>query len=479
MSQRDPKREFAVDVVERLRRAGHTALWAGGCVRDFLLGREPQDYDVATDAQPRQVCRLFGRGRTLTVGASFGVVVVLGPKAAGNVEVATFRTEGPYLDGRHPEHVSFSTPEEDARRRDFTINGMFYDPVEERALDFVGGEQDLKERIVRAIGSPHDRMREDKLRMLRAIRFAATLDFVLDESTATAIREMAEQIHVVSAERIAHELRRMLVDAHRRRAIELASDTGLLAQVLPELTPLLDAHGKPSSPSLAGGELAADEPPQPDWDTTLQMLQHLDAPRFELAAAVLFRLVEWAASQAPQPADLPDTSLASGCVPHVRAICRRLRLSNHETDDICWLVSHQDDLADAQSLPLPALKRLLSHRLGSELRALTRATELATTGQTSSAAFCEDYLRDTPRKEIDPPPLITGADLIARGFPPGPQFKRLLDTIRDAQLNGEIRTPREALEIAERLQAEEPVQQGTSPSVPNLSDEDDGKPKRT
>ena len=237
MTTSSPAREFAVEIVRKLRAAGHTALLAGGCVRDLLLGREPKDFDVATTARPEQVRDLFGHRRTLAVGASFGVIVVVPPRGseAGQVEVATFRTEGPYQDGRRPESVAFCTPEEDAQRRDFTINGMFYDPVEARVLDFVGGEADLAARVLRAIGDPHARMREDKLRMLRAVRFAATLDFMLDEVTAAAVREMAHEIVVVSHERIAQELRRMLVDTHRRRAVELCDSVGLLSVILPEV----------------------------------------------------------------------------------------------------------------------------------------------------------------------------------------------------------------------------------------------------
>ena len=241
MSSADRQREFAVDVVRRLQEAGFRALWNGGCVRDFLMGRVPKDYDVATDARPDAVRSLFGHRRTLAVGASFGVIIVLGPKQAGNVEVATFRTEGPYLDGRRPEHVDFASPEEDAQRRDFTINGMFYDPISEQVHDYVGGEKDLAAGVVRAIGRPADRMAEDKLRMLRAVRFAATLDFQLDAATADAVRAMAPEIHVVSAERIAQELKKMLVDPHRRRAIELAHETNLLLEILPELKPVFDA----------------------------------------------------------------------------------------------------------------------------------------------------------------------------------------------------------------------------------------------
>ena len=257
MQQQEQNRQFAVDVVRPLKDAGCTALRAGGCVRDFLLGRTSKDFDVATDARPDDVRNLFGHRRTLAVGASFGVSVVRAPRGVEDVEVATFRTEGPYLDGRRPEHVSFTTPEEDAQRRDFTINGLFYDPIEQQVFDFVDGERDLRAGIVRAIGDPHDRMTEDKLRMLRAVRFAATLEFELDTVTAAAVRNMAAQMLVVSAERIAQELRRMLVDGHRMRAMQLTAEVGLLPVILPEVALLIS------------------ESDSPHWERTLHMLDLL------------------------------------------------------------------------------------------------------------------------------------------------------------------------------------------------------------
>ena len=406
MTTSSPPREFAVEIVRKLRAAGHTALLAGGCVRDLLLGREPKDYDVATTARPEQVRDLFGHRRTLAVGASFGVIVVVPPRdsGAGQVEVATFRTEGPYQDGRRPESVAFCTPEEDAQRRDFTINGMFYDPIEARVLDFVGGEADLAARVIRAIGDPHARMREDKLRLLRAVRFTATLDFALDETTAAAVREMASEITVVSHERIAQELRRMLVDSHRRRAVELCADVGLLSVILPELS-----------------ELANDEP-------TLAMLSLLETPSFKLAFSALLHLL---------PAKLT-----------VHDICRRLRLSNDETDQIVWLVAHQDDLANAPSQTLPRLKRTLAHPYRDDLIALLRVKRLAHAADMQPVLFCDEYLARTPQSVIDPLPLISGDDLKSLGLKPGPEFKTLLDSIRDAQLNGEITTHEQALALA-------------------------------
>ena len=246
------QRRFAVEVVHKLRNAGFEAFWAGGCVRDQLLGRTPKDYDVATNATPLQIRELFGRRRTLAIGASFGVITVIGSKAAGMIEVATFRKDAAYSDGRHPDHVTFSSAREDAARRDFTINGLFYDPLEDRIIDFVGGQDDLTSKTIRAIGNPRERFAEDKLRMIRAVRFSATFDFALEEETRAAIREMADQIGVVSPERIAMEMRRMLVDASCVAAVRLLLSTNLAAAVLPEI---VTKNGEQSQlPSPVTGE---------------------------------------------------------------------------------------------------------------------------------------------------------------------------------------------------------------------------------
>ena len=399
-----PQHQFAIEIVGKLRSAGHEALFAGGCVRDALLGREAKDYDVATTARPDEVRKLFGHKRTLAVGASFGVIMVLGPKEAGQVEVATFRTEGEYLDGRRPESVEFCTPEEDAKRRDFTINGMFYDPIEERVLDFVGGAADLTAKMIRAIGDPHERVKEDKLRMLRAVRFAATLDFLLDPTTADAIREMSSELIVVSAERITQELKKMLVDVHRRRAIELADDVGLIRIVFPELDPIRR---------------------ESEWQVTLRRLELLEKPSFELAMAALLK-------------PLSDT-------PVVGYILRRLKLSNDENDRIAWLVAHQGDLDNAPSLSLAALKRTLAHPYCEDLLKLGRADRIANSLSLKPIEFCEDFLARTPMEVIDPIPFVTGDDLIALGLKPGPRFKSVLVSIRDAQLNLQIVSREEAI----------------------------------
>ncbi len=404
------QREFATDVVRRLREAGFVAYFAGGCVRDLLLGRAAKDYDVATSARPEQVRELFGRRKTLAVGESFGVIIVIGPKPAGQVEVATFRTDGEYQDGRRPTDVAFCSPEEDAQRRDFTINGMFYDPVDSRVLDYVGGEADLAKGVIRAIGDPRARMTEDKLRMLRAVRFTATLEFQLDPATADAIRSMSDQLHVVSAERIAQELHKMLLDPHRRRAMELCEAVGLLRVVLPEVS-------VGSSPWAVG--------------KTGKMLALLDGPSFPLAFAALLHELS---------------------VEVVRDIGRRLRLSNDELDRTAWLIAQQDVLRSAPAMTLASLKRLLAHPHRDELLTLLRVKLLAEEADLHPVLFCEEFLANTPPEVLDPPPLISGNDLIRQGLKPGPRFKLLLEEIRDSQLNGEITTAEEALTLARRLQ---------------------------
>ncbi len=395
---------FALEIVLQLRAAGHIALFAGGCVRDSLLGREAKDYDIATTARPEQVRKLFGHRRTLAVGASFGVIMVLAPQGGGQVEVATFRTEGPYLDGRRPESVAFCTPEEDARRRDFTINGMFFDPVEQRVLDFVSGEQDLNAKIVRAIGNPHERFREDKLRMLRAVRFTATLGFSLDPETADAIRAMASELIVVSSERIAQELKKMLLDPHRRRAIQLTEDVELIRVIFPEL----DSVRR-----------------QSEWSLILNGLEALRHPTFELAMALLLKELR--------------------TQPNPRTICLRLRLSNDETDRITWLVAHQSDLDDAPALCLANLKQILAHRYRDDLLEMHRVQQVATSSPLDSYQFCVHFLKNTPPEVLDPVPFVTGDDLITMGFKPGPRFKSILDTTRMAQLNLELLSRDEAL----------------------------------
>lgn len=419
--QADPQRDFAEVVVRQLRDAGFTALWAGGCVRDLLVGLTPKDYDVATDARPEQVREVFGRRKTLAVGESFGVIIVLGPnKAAGQVEVATFRNDGQYIDGRRPESVEFSSPEEDAHRRDFTINGMFYDPVEKKVLDYVGGEADLKRGVLRAIGTARHRFEEDKLRLLRAVRFAATFDFALEEDTAQAAREMASQITVVSAERIAQELRRMLSHRNRAVAIRLCREANLLPHILPELD------------AVSGDEQL--------WRELLTALSALGEVEFPIGLGLLFCSVIDQSGLAEKPAS--QVVLDAG---------KRLRLSNDEIQHAEWLVRFRDVLRSAPELSLARLKRVLAEPLAGDLLALLEARLYAAGSSCEPVEFCRRFLAETPAEVINPPTLISGDQLIASGFRPGPRFKHILEVVRDAQLNLEISTSDEAMDLARRI----------------------------
>lgn len=402
---------FATEVVRRLRLAGFEAYWAGGCVRDRLMGRTPKDYDVATSARPEQVRQLFGPRRTLAVGAAFGVVNVRGPRRAGQVEVATFRQDAIYSDGRHPDHVTFSSPAADAARRDFTINGLFYDPLEDRVIDYVGGQQDLANRLIRAIGDPYQRFAEDKLRLLRAIRFAATFEFALEPTTFEAICHMAPQILVVSAERIAAEMERMLLDVHRSRAVRLLVEAGLAKAILPEIV------------SPEAGQTDRIEP-------ALALLDHLRQPSFPLAlAALLHRFVD---------------------APGAAAVCRRWRLSNHQTERTAWLVAHHDALRQARDAPWSRLQPLLVAEGITELLAMEEAACEAGWGDAANLAYCRALLQQ-PQEVLNPPPLLTGDELLRMGIPPGPQYRVLLCRVREAQLDGQLRTQAEAIEFVQRL----------------------------
>ncbi len=436
MTAGDNQREFAITVVRRLQAAGFQALWAGGCVRDLLLNETPGDYDVATDARPEQVQNLFGPRKTLAIGASFGVIQVRGPQRGCDVEVATFRTEGPYGDGRRPDHVRFSSPEEDAQRRDFTINGMFYDPLIEQVFDYVGGRDDLARGIVKAIGEPRARFQEDKLRMLRAVRLAARFNFRLDGATARAATEMAGEILVVSRERITQELKKMLVHERRSQALELARQLKLALPILPELAELFTN----SDPETATAR----------WRGTLRRVDRLHAPSFELAlATLLYDLTPGIAEPKPHHGAATLSSHRETAALH--ALGRRMRLANHETELITWLTLHRRALVDAPTLALSQLKRLAAHPAFVELIKLHRAAAEADHCDLAPVDFCEEFLQRTPPEEIAPPPLLTGADLIGHGLQPGAQFSELLTRVRDAQLEGTIATVGEALALVDQI----------------------------
>ncbi len=436
------EREFAISVVRRLQEAGHQALWAGGCVRDELLGLVPKDYDVATNARPEQVRRLFRR--TVAVGISFGVVEVLGPRTNPEplkVQVATFRSDVGYSDGRRPDQVVFSSAQEDALRRDFTINGMFYDPLHDKLLDYVGGQEDLKARVLRAIGDPAVRFEEDKLRLLRAVRIATRFDLAIDPATASAIQAMAGKITVVSAERIAEELRQLLVHPRRSRGLNLLLDLGLVHAILPELVPM---KGLPQGP-----------PGAPDGDLWNHVLKVLDllgpAPSVPLALGTLLHDVG-------KPRTLGRTPERYTFYYHEHVGSRmaddlavRLKLSNDERKRIVWLVEKHQYLCDAQHMRPSKLKTILIHPGIRELLALHRADALAWGRSTEHVEYCEFLLDTLTPEELNPLPLITGDDLKQLGLEPGPRYKKILDAVRETQLEGTITTRAQALELVDGL----------------------------
>jgi poly(A) polymerase len=441
------EREFAVSVVRRLHEAGHQALWAGGCVRDELLGLAPRDYDVATSAPPDDVKKLFRHH--VAVGESFGVIMVLGARRGQGeiqqVEVATFRNDGEYIDGRHPEVVVYSSAREDALRRDFTINGMFFDPLKSELIDFVGGQEDLHARVLRAIGDPAIRFREDKLRLLRAVRIATRFELAVEPATAAAIRAMADQINVVSAERIAKELRELLVHPRRVRGLNLLFELGLLEPILPELLPMKGLpQGPPRQPT---GDL---------WDHVLWVMDLLGpAPSFPLALATLLHDVG-----KPRTVGRTPERYTFHSHEHVGArlagdLCRRLKLSNDERMRVVWLVERHQYLADAHRLRPSKLKAILVDPGIHELLALHRADALASGRDIEHVEYCERLLREWTADDLFPAPLLTGGDLKRHGLQPSPLFKRLLDAVREAQLDGTIRTTPEAWELVERLRREE------------------------
>ncbi len=422
MPQLDPEKQrgFAIEVVRKLRARGFEAFWAGGCVRDRLLGRAPKDYDVATTAKPAEIRDIFGARRTVAVGAAFGVITVLGPKPAGQVEVATFRQDSAYSDGRHPDSVEFSTPQADAERRDFTINGLFYDPLEDRVIDFVGGQDDLARGIVRAIGDAQQRFSEDKLRLLRAVRFAASFHFTLDLPTRQAIEAMAAQVTVVSPERIAAEMRLMLVHRSRAQAVDLLREVGLLEAVLPEL----------SAANQAGVLTATGRPAEEAWVTTLDVLDALVEPTFPLAlAAVLHAFVDGPGSE---------------------VVSRRWKLSKHDIQRTRWLVEQQSALLAARHAAWPRLQRLLISAGIDELLRLHEAVAQAQGHPTDDVEHCRRLLQ-MPAEELDPAPLLTGDDLIVHGVPRGKPYQALLEAVRDAQLDKKISTKEQALALVDQL----------------------------
>jgi poly(A) polymerase len=427
-------RQLADSISETLRRNGYQALLAGGCVRDLLLGRSPLDYDIATDALPDQVMPLFPG--SLAVGAQFGVVFI--PGDGFKVEVATFRSDGNYSDGRRPDQVVYTkSPEQDVKRRDFTINGLLMDPETGEVFDFVGGQADLKVGVIRAIGNPDRRFAEDKLRLMRAVRFAARFGFAIDPETFRAVQGHASEITVVSAERLRDELTKLLTEGAARQGLQLLDETGLLEQVLPEVA------------AMKGVKQPPQYHPEGDvWTHTLLMLTELPmgtAPT--LAWGVLLHDVGKPPTFRPM-AETGDRIRFDGHVDvGVRMgeeICRRFRFSNEDTQQILALIANHMRFKDVERMRPATLKRFVRLPRFQEHMELHRLDCSSSNRRLQSYNFVARMLKETPPEQIRPAKLLTGNDLCELGYKPGPLFSQILTSLEDAQLEGQVHTQEEA-----------------------------------
>ena len=422
---------LAADIVRRLRAAGHEAYLAGGCVRDRLLGRAPLDWDVATSARPEAVRALFPR--TVPVGAQFGVILVV--EDGARFEVATFRSDDAYLDGRRPSAVHFGSARDDAGRRDFTINALFEDPLTGEVHDFVGGVADLRAGVIRAIGDANARIAEDRLRMLRAVRFAARLGFRIDSATHTAIVTAAPTLGDIAAERIGDEIVKTLTEGGARRGFELLAETGLLPVVLPEVD------------RMRGVQQSPDYHPEGDvWQHTLSLLQQLPAGAPETLAlgALLHDVAK------PQCAGRKGERITFYGHPALGAdlavaICQRLRRSRTTWERVDYLVRHHLRLTQAPEMRLATLKKMLAEEGFEELCRLARLDALASNRDLRYVLFCERRRAELRAEELQPPRLLTGADLLTMGYAAGPRIGEILRMLEDAQLEGEV-TSRAAAE---------------------------------
>jgi poly(A) polymerase len=442
----------ATRMVRVLRQEGHSAYLVGGCVRDLLLGREPADYDVATSATPQQVMKIFPE--TFAVGVQFGVVLVPvrrdtpeGERDNCSIEVATFRSDGVYSDGRHPDQVQFSQDARtDVQRRDFTINGLLVDPLSAEVLDYVGGREDLQRGVIRTIGDPHQRFTEDKLRMMRAVRFAARFEYQIEKKTFAAIRELAEQIHQVSRERIRDEILKMLTEGHARRAFELLDESGMLQQVLPEIKRMQGVQQPPQY-----------HPEGDVWVHTLKLLEGLEPGCSKtLALGVLLHDVGKPPTFRIAPDRIRFDQHAEVGTRMAEEICRRLRLSNDETEQVSSLVANHMRFGDVKRMKESTLKRFFRLPQFQEHLELHRLDCLSSHRDLALYNFAREKLSSMPAEQIRPEPLLTGNDLIAAGYKPGPQFKELLTAVEDAQLDGSVSTKEEALSLVASLGGHQP-----------------------
>ena len=428
-------KDKAIAIVERLRDEGYESYLAGGCVRDMLLGRAPQDYDITTNATPADIVKIFPK--TIPVGAQFGVVLVV--VEGQPFEVASFRHDGPYLDGRRPTHVRYGSLEEDILRRDFTINGMIYDPISDQVIDRIGGRKDLEGKLVRAIGDPRSRFEEDRLRMVRAVRFAASLGFTIESETLEAIRELAPTIKQISWERSGEEITRILTEGGAKTGFELLDRTGLLKVLLPEVD------------AMKGVEQSPDYHPEGDVFThTMLTLSHLGAPTETLAYGCLLHDVAKPVCIRRDEQRLTFYGHTEKGAEMAEEVLKRLKRSRATWERVAYLVRNHLRHIQAPQMKLSTLKRFLGEEGVDELLELTRIDALSANGDLTHYQFCKSKLAELKKEEIHPEPLLRGRDLIAMGFSPGPRFHEILKRIEDAQLGGELSSREGAMEWVEK-----------------------------
>ncbi len=425
------KGRVALAIAATLRKNGFVAYFAGGCVRDYLMGQAPQDFDIATTATPEEVERLFPK--TVPVGKQFGVMLVVDSDIP--FEVATFRCEGGYQDGRHPTHVAFTRPEEDAKRRDFTVNGLFYDPFASKVIDFVNGVDDIPKKIIRAIGNAEVRFHEDKLRLLRAIRFASTLGFEIEEKTWEAVKKHAPEIHAVSPERVREELVKIFTRAGAARGFVLLSESGLMKEILPEIE------------AMKGVAQPENFHPEGDvYEHTRLLLENLHPPvSTMLAFSALLHDVGKPKTSAIRKGRLTFYEHSEEGAKIAELMMKRLRFSNEEISGVCECISNHMKFMDVKKMRAGKLKQFISRPYFNEEMELHRIDCLASHGMLDNYGFLQEKLKEYEHEELKPKPLVNGNDLIAMGMSPGPAMKPILEELYELQLEGAHKTRDEAL----------------------------------
>jgi poly(A) polymerase len=424
------ERDIAKQIVEKLQGEGGEAYFVGGCVRDMLMGKEALDYDIATSVRPEDIAAIFSR--VVPVGKQFGVMIVL--EGGHSFQVATFRSDLEYRDGRKPSGIVFSSAREDVMRRDFTINGLLYDPVDERLHDYVGGAEDIKKRIIRTIGNPGDRFEEDKLRLLRAVRFSSTLNFEIEKETFAAIRRLAGEIRVVSNERIGEELVKMMIGPNAGRGLELLDRTGLLEVVLPEVAAMKDVQ-----------QPRRFHPEGDVFRHTMKMLDMLEQPSVVVAFSVLLHDVGKPPTyEVRERIRFPKHQNVGAEM--ANRICRRLRFPGHIRDRIAACVENHMVFLEAKNMRASTIKRLINRPTFYDELELHRLDCLASDGDLSAYEFVQAKAEEFSREEIQPEPLVTGRDFLKLGYPEGPVIGKMLAEIEELQLEGKLATREQALE---------------------------------